>query len=55
MIVGLLHKRNSYHFAITHEEFHTLKRGKAISSKIINLHLRINVLPNGKFSMKIIY
>ena len=53
MLVGLIHRRNAYHFAITHEEFQTLKRGMAISSKIINLHLRLNVLPNGKFSTKI--
>ena len=53
MLVSLIHRRNAYHFAITHEECQTLKIGMTISSKIINIHLRLNVLPNGKFSMKI--
>ena len=52
MLVGLIHRRNAYHFAKKHEECQTLKIGMTISSKIINIHLRLNVLPNGKISMK---
>ena len=49
MLVGLIHRRGQFHFDVTHEEYHTLKEGMTISSQIINLHLRLNILPKGKF------
>ena len=40
-------KRRDDTFKIKHEEFQTLQQGMTIAKKIINLHLRLSVVPNG--------
>ena len=52
-LVGLIDRRYSFYHAKTHVEYQMLKRAMTMSSQIINLHLRLNVLPNGKVVMKI--